>query len=218
MKRFNGVGELRSPSYRISYRIVATLVCWLLLAAQASAQTHRVGAIGFSRTAWQVEGAIVDDPTMFAAASIADGIDQSYVQYLMWGGRSDGPSLYGANPFGPGLHAWVKDAPGFHLDRVQAPVLVTALGAGSVLAEWEIYASLRLQKKPVDLLYLPQPDGNRHVIRKPLSGLRRSRRTSIGFGSGFRVMKIPTRGKRPSIGAGRRPCGHCTLGWQYTSQ
>jgi DNA-directed RNA polymerase specialized sigma24 family protein len=39
-----------------------------------------------------------------------------------------------------------------------------AISSSAILEEWEIYASLRLQEKPVDLIYLP--DGQ-HILQKP---------------------------------------------------
>jgi hypothetical protein len=39
-----------------------------------------------------------------------------------------------------------------------------AITPASLLGEWEIYASLRIQHKPVDLLYLPL---GQHVLQNP---------------------------------------------------
>jgi len=133
----------------------------------------RVGIIGFSRTCYYVESALIEYPKLFAAASITDGVDQSYMQYLLFGEsnedlRNEGDAIYGTPPFGDGLPAWTKAAPGFNLYRVQAPLLIASIGPGSILGEWEIYASLRMQKKPVDLMYIP--DGQ-HILQKPLERL-----------------------------------------------
>jgi len=137
----------------------------------------RVGIIGFSRTCYHVEGALINDPQLFVAASITDGVDESYVQYLLWGASmqpldkqaaNESNVIYGATPFGKGLLTWAKDTLGFHLNRIQTPVLIGALGRDSILSEWEIYSSLRMQKKPVDLIYIP--DGQ-HILQKPLDRL-----------------------------------------------
>jgi dipeptidyl aminopeptidase/acylaminoacyl peptidase len=128
----------------------------------------RVGLIGFSRTCWYVETALIEAPDAFAAATISDGIDVSYMQHLMFGanlGLKHAEAIHGAPPFGEGLKKWVAAAPGFQLHRVRTPLRVEAIGAASLLAEWEIYASLRAQEKPVDLIYIP--DGA-HVLQKPL--------------------------------------------------
>ena len=129
----------------------------------------RVGVVGFSWTCWYVVNALVKDPHLFAAATIGDGLDNSYMQYLLF--APDDPSLQeqmnrirGGSPFGAGLDRWVKKAPGFHLDLVQAPVRIEAIGPASVLQEWELYASLRMQHKPVDMIYFPN---GTHIHRKP---------------------------------------------------
>jgi hypothetical protein len=59
-------------------------------------------------------------------------------------------------------------APGFHLGKVQTPVLITAIKPITVLQEWEIYSSLYQQRKPVDFLYIPN---GQHVLQKPLDRL-----------------------------------------------
>jgi dipeptidyl aminopeptidase/acylaminoacyl peptidase len=134
----------------------------------------RVGVIGFSRTCWQVENSLIERPRLFRAATIADGIDNSYMQYHLFGVGT--PALAAqfeksnnGKPFGEeGIKQWLYVAPGFRLDKVLAPVRIEALGAISILSEWELYSSLRLQGKPVDLIYIP--DGQ-HILQKPLEKL-----------------------------------------------
>jgi dipeptidyl aminopeptidase/acylaminoacyl peptidase len=153
-----------------------------LLDAKGLIDPKRVGAIGFSRTGYYVEGAMIADPQLFAAASITDSTDGSYVQELLRGKEApEGTYLNGAPPFGNGLEAWMKNAPGFHLDRVETPLLVGALGGDDgvldIMLEWELYASLRMQNKPVDLMYIP--DGH-HVLQKPLERLA-SQQTNVDW-------------------------------------
>jgi dipeptidyl aminopeptidase/acylaminoacyl peptidase len=142
------------------------------LASDGLIDPKRVGIIGFSRSCYHVEGALIDDPKLFAAAAITDGVDQSYMQYLLSGiGLPNDPEyekIYGTKPFGKGLATWVREAPDFHLDRIQTPLKIEAIGQSSVLDEWEIYASLRMQKKPVEFVYIP--DGQ-HILQKPLDRL-----------------------------------------------
>jgi dipeptidyl aminopeptidase/acylaminoacyl peptidase len=141
------------------------------LVADGIIDPERVGIIGFSRTCYYVESALIKDPKRFAAATLADGVDESYMNYLLFGvGRShdEGDQIYGGAPFGDDLKRWTARAPGFHLDRVQTPLRLEAIGPASVLQEWEIYASLSKQQKPVDLIYLP---GGQHILQKPLDRL-----------------------------------------------
>jgi len=108
----------------------------------------------------------------FAAAVIADGLDMSYMQYMLFelwkedrgSNRGEAAIINGASPFGDGLARWRERAPGFNLDRVRAPLLVQAIGPHSLVAEWEGYAGLMLQRKPVEMLYIP--DGA-HVLVRP---------------------------------------------------
>lgn len=133
----------------------------------------RVGVIGFSRTCWYVEQALIDSPDLFAAATIADGIDNSYMTYRLFGeGRPSMAREYtriiGTAPIGQGLSAWIQRSPGFKLDSVKTPLRIEAIGPSSVLMEWEIYSSLREQHKPVDLIYIPN---GQHILQKPLDRL-----------------------------------------------
>lgn len=130
----------------------------------------RVGIIGFSRTSWYVETALVKFPKLFRAATIVDGTDQGYLNYILFcpGQRScenDEEGANGGRPFGKGLAPWLTSAPSFNLDKVQAPLRVEAIGWDSVLGEWEIYSSLFQQNKPVDLIYTPE---GQHILQKPL--------------------------------------------------
>jgi dipeptidyl aminopeptidase/acylaminoacyl peptidase len=139
------------------------------LSADGLIDPSRVGVVGFSWTCWYVVNALVKAPQLFAAATIADGLDNSYLQYMLF--APDDPSLQeqmnrvrGGSTFGSGLDRWIKEAPGFHLDQVQAPVRIEAINPGSVLQEWELYASLRMQHKPVDMIYFPN---GTHIHRRP---------------------------------------------------
>jgi dipeptidyl aminopeptidase/acylaminoacyl peptidase len=134
---------------------------------------HRVGVVGFSWTCWYVVNSLIKAPKLFAAATIADGLDNSYMQYML--GAPSNPDIEGqmnqikgSSPFGQGLERWVAAAPGFHLDQVETPVRIEAIDPDSVLQEWELYGSLFMQHKPVDLIYFP--DGT-HIHQMPLERL-----------------------------------------------
>jgi hypothetical protein len=113
---------------------------------------------------------LIKNPTLFAAASINDGTDQSYMQEMLYqlDRVSEGQQMYDAAPLGKGIANWMQLAPSFHLDKVVAPVMITALGPPSILEEWEIYASLYKQRKPVELIYIPD---DQHIVQKPLARL-----------------------------------------------
>jgi dipeptidyl aminopeptidase/acylaminoacyl peptidase len=129
----------------------------------------RVGVVGFSWTCWYVVNALVKDPKLFTAATIADGLENSYMQYLIFSPSSPNlqeqmDQIRGGSPLGTGLDRWVTEAPGFHLDQVQTPLRIEAITPVSVLQEWELYGSIYMQHKPVDLIYFPN---GTHIHQRP---------------------------------------------------
>ena len=54
------------------------------LAAEGMIDPHKVGILGFSRTCYHVESALIQSPERFAAAILVDGVDESYVQRLLF--------------------------------------------------------------------------------------------------------------------------------------
>jgi WD40-like Beta Propeller Repeat len=129
---------------------------------------QRVGIIGFSRSCYYVESVLIQDPDLFAAATVADGFDGSYFQYVL---SIDGrvsyetDDIYGAPPVGNGFKEWAKRAPDFHWDRIRTPLRIEAFREGGPLGEWGIYAPLWRMGKSVDLIYIP---GGLHPLQKPL--------------------------------------------------
>lgn len=133
----------------------------------------KVGVIGFSWTCWYVMNALVKIPRLFAAATIAEGFDNSYMQYMLFGPgspvtRKQLEQIRAGSPFGLGLETWVREAPGFHLDRIETPLRIEAMKPATILNEWEVYAGLSMQNKPVDLIYFPQ---GTHIHQRPLERL-----------------------------------------------
>ena len=131
------------------------------------ADPNKIGVVGFSASCWLVESALVNAPHLFSAATIADGIDNSYMGYhfAALSLREQMEKTNGTKPFGDGLKTWLKEAVGFHLDQVETPVRIEAINPLSLLGEWELYSSLQIQNKPVDLIYFPN---GTHIHQRPL--------------------------------------------------
>ncbi len=133
----------------------------------------RVGIVGFSRTCYAVLEALTTSKFHFAAASITDGVDMGYFQYLSHLDVVAENQLErdfekvngGAMPFASGINLWLERAPDFHLDKVTTPLLIVAHGRLDLLEEWEPYAALRLMNKPTDLILLTQR--GTHVLSNP---------------------------------------------------
>jgi hypothetical protein len=141
------------------------------LAKDGLVDSHRVGVVGFSYSCFHVLYTLTHFPKLFAAASITDGPDESYVQYVL---STDAPNGFrevsedtnGGMPFGQNLLNWASRTPGFNLDKVEAPLLISALEKGQLLLMWEPYSGLRRLSKPVDMLWLNHEDAT-HVLVEP---------------------------------------------------
>ncbi len=131
---------------------------------------NRVGIIGFSRTGFYVKYALTFSPYHFAAASVTDSFDGGYLQYVTFSNSSPGLAeehegiRNGAMPYGHGLQEWMQLTPGFNMDKVHTPLLITALNPGSLIGEWEWFAGLTRLGKPVDMVIME--DGN-HELQRP---------------------------------------------------
>ncbi len=129
---------------------------------------NRVGIIGFSRTCIFVKYALTHSKYNFAAAVTADGTDAGYFQYVAFsnsnGSWSTFEGINGAPPFGEGLYSWLKRSPGFSLYETHTPLLIQAIGPGSLLQEWEWFAGLTRLKRSVDMIYIPE---GVHILERP---------------------------------------------------
>ena len=126
----------------------------------------RVGISAFSRAVCYTAYALTHTKSKFAAGILTDGIDCGYFQYtavpnIAWDANAlDG----GVAPYGDGLKEWLKEAPGFNLDKVRTPMRLVALNPESVLNSWEWYVGLTLQRKAVDLIEIPDAS---HLMQRP---------------------------------------------------
>ncbi len=131
----------------------------------------RVGIVGFSRTCFYTMAALASGAIPFRAATITDGFNYGYWQYLAYTdsygdlNARDAEAILGARPFGSGLSKWIERSPEFNLANVSAPLQVVALGRTSLISMWEPYAALRHLNKPVDLIVLP--NDSTHVLTNP---------------------------------------------------
>jgi dipeptidyl aminopeptidase/acylaminoacyl peptidase len=131
---------------------------------------NRVGISGFSRFVCFIGYFLTHSQYRVAAANLVDGWSCGYFGEIAFPETAwdTGNTNGGAQPFGEGLKLWMKNAPGFNLDKVQTPVLLTAFHNVSVLGLWEWYAGLSFQKKPVDFVMIP---GGTHVGVKVSQGV-----------------------------------------------
>lgn len=142
------------------------------LQASGLVDSRAVGIIGFSRSVYYVMEALTDTRLAFSAASITDGVNVGYWQYLEGLDLLQNhmvhefDAMIGERPFGAGLRKWVQDSPEFNLQAVSTPLLVVAEGLPSLLFMWEPYAGLRHLQKPVEMIIL---NDTQHILTNPSS-------------------------------------------------
>lgn len=131
---------------------------------------EKVGLIGFSRTGLFVSYALIHSKCRFAAASVADSLDNGYLQYLSTvnlGGFFTEPSeeINGGLPFSGSLATWVNySASGFRASDIHTPIRIEDNSPGTLLSNWELFGALTRLHRPVELVYLPEAG---HVLEKP---------------------------------------------------
>ena len=87
-------------------------------------------------------------------------------------------------PFGKvGLLKWAESAPGFNLEHVRSPLLISCLEKGTLVGSWDIYGGLRTLGKPVDLVWLRKEDAP-HVSSNRIIVTSLSKKRLIGSISG----------------------------------
>ncbi len=125
----------------------------------------RVGIIGFSRTVYHVGYALTHSRYHFRAATLADGMDGGYFQYIMASYLSpDSYLVNGGRPSRQNLSSWFASTPGFNTERVETPLRIETYGGSTYLFALEWYRRLAEQKKPVEQIFLP---GGTHMLVKP---------------------------------------------------
>jgi dipeptidyl aminopeptidase/acylaminoacyl peptidase len=140
---------------RASEEIVESLVVEGLI------DRNRVGLVGFSRAGYFVSYTVTHSAFPYAALSIADNYEPSYLQTILGDTYTDSSLLNGGEPHGAGLQAWLKAAPGFNIDKIRAPVRYIGQSYGAreyVLTQWESFALLRKLGRPVEMYLMPEID------------------------------------------------------------
>lgn len=135
--------------------------------------SNRVGLIGYSRTGWYAQYIISHSKLPFAAAIAVDNLDLGYVEVVLLAMEEPLFRAIGAPPFGEGLFRWFEESPGFNSHRVRTPlrVEVGSGGLNGLLGAWETFSLLRYQRKPVELVLVPQFDHGDHPVQIPAQKL-----------------------------------------------
>jgi dienelactone hydrolase len=178
------------------------------LAAEGFIDPNRVGITGYSRAGTYVAKSITEAPARFAAAVLANTDAATMTAYEIYVDAffpdlagEDAEFMAGAKPYGSGLQKWLDRAPGFHTDKVRAPVLISVGGPTYLMMLWGFYSALRDQAKPVELQYFRSGD---HNFRKPLQILAHEEMLVDWFDFWLNAHEDPAPGKAAQYARWRR--------------
>jgi hypothetical protein len=132
-----------------------------LLVEDGVADEGHIGISGFSRTGYFVYHAVSHSRFPFAAASVVDNVDYSYVQSVLTNNYANAEAVIGAPVRGAGLRTWLGRATGFNADSIHVPLLLVGQSGGTevnILGQWEILSLLRWMRRPVEMYLMPDID------------------------------------------------------------
>jgi dipeptidyl aminopeptidase/acylaminoacyl peptidase len=138
------------------------------LVAEGLVDPARVGIMGWSATGERVLNLVTFSGLPIRAASLLDGDANTLFAMSVTYGASDAiwirtQRINDGLPFGQTLRRWMHNDPSLHTDCVRAAMRIETYGPW-VLNNWDIYALLRRQYKPAEMVVIP---GGTHSLSRP---------------------------------------------------
>jgi len=138
------------------------------LVGEGMVDPARVGIMGWSATGERVLNLVTFSGLPIRAATLADGDANTLFAMSVTYGASDSiwvrrERINDGLPFGPSLQRWTHNDPSLHTDCVRAALRIETYGPW-VLNNWDIYALLRRQYKPAEMIVIP---GGTHSLSRP---------------------------------------------------
>lgn len=130
------------------------------LKAEGFVDMDRLGIMGWSATGERVLNQLTFTDVPFRAATILDGDANTLFSLAVTYAAGDNiltrkTEHGGGMPYGETLSTWVKNDPSLHTDCIKAALRIETYGPW-VLNNYDIYALLRYQYKPVELVLIPE--------------------------------------------------------------
>lgn len=138
------------------------------LVGEGLADADRIGIMGWSATGERVLNLVTFTDTPIRAATVLDGDANTMFSVAVTYGSGDNmvtrkENINGGPAYGPSLPNWVRNDPALHTDCVRAAMRIETYGPW-VLNNWDVYALLRRQYKPAEMIVIP--DGT-HSLSRP---------------------------------------------------
>lgn len=138
------------------------------LVAAGTVDRGRIGILGWSATGERVLNLVTFSDAPIRAASLLDGDANTLFAMTITYAFNDGSQIgkertNGGGPFGPSLRHWINNDPSLHTDCLRSALRIESYGP-EVHNNWDIYALLRRQYKPAELIVFPQGG---HSLSRP---------------------------------------------------
>jgi len=138
------------------------------LVGEGLVDAARVGIMGWSATGERVLNLVTFSGLPIRAASLLDGDANTLFALSVTYGASDSiwvrrERINDGLPFGQSLQRWIQNDPSLHTDCVRTALRIETYGPW-VLNNWDIYALLRRQYKPAEMVVIP---GGTHSLSRP---------------------------------------------------
>jgi dipeptidyl aminopeptidase/acylaminoacyl peptidase len=138
------------------------------LVAQGTVDRDKVGILGWSATGERVLNLVTFGDAPIRAATMLDGdANTLFSMTITYGFRDEilnrKENTNQAKPYGESMPRWVRNDPSLHTDCIRAALRIETYGR-EVHNNWDLYALMRRQYKPVELIYFPY---GAHALGRP---------------------------------------------------
>ncbi|WP_428508906.1 alpha/beta hydrolase family protein [Roseateles sp.] len=138
------------------------------LVKDGSVDRERIGILGWSATGERVLNLLTFTDTPIRAATLLDGdantlYSMTITYAVMDGIQARKERTNGGGPFGESRTRWIRNDPSLYTDCIRAALRIETYGP-EAHNNWDIYALLRRQYRPVELLMIP---GGAHALARP---------------------------------------------------
>lgn len=138
------------------------------LVAEGLVDRERVGILGWSATGVRVLNLITFTDVPIRAATMMDGDSNTLYSMTITYAVTDGiqamkESANQGGPFGESRERWIRNDPSLYTDCVRAALRIESYSV-EPKNNWDIYALLRRQYRPVELIKFPE---GAHALSRP---------------------------------------------------
>ena len=138
------------------------------LVAEGWVDRERVGIMGWSATGERVLNLVTFTDTPIRAATLLDGdantlFSMTITYAVMDGIQARKERVNEGGPFGASRERWIRNDPSLHTDCIRSALRIETSGP-EVHNNWDIYALLRRQYRPVEMIVFP---AGAHALSRP---------------------------------------------------